>query len=231
MTDSVNSTTSAPTPEADGASVLPMDVRRRLADLARVPDQERENFYNVIQLPVRLVREVDRREVGTKAGRALARAAASARALQEAFHDLNSADYEWVEKLWSKTPRDKKWLLALPRTIDALANLFSIAVGKSPPQVRSGPSQRGRRKGDVKDLAFREFVHYLLIVTEEWCGGVLTFDKNYESGTLVDAIEILRRYLPNGVVPRPLPFMTIERVKRRPGHYSGLPEIDFFRAD
>ena len=124
----------------------------------------------------------------------------------------------------------EKWLPALPRSIEALAHLFSIAVNKAPPQRTSGPQKRGRRTGDVKDLSFRQFVHYLLVVTEEWCGGDLTFDRNYESGTLIEAIKILGPYLPNGVVPTRLRLPTIERVKNKPGHYTGFPDINFFRV-
>jgi hypothetical protein len=103
-------------------------------------------------------------------------------------------------------------------------------VNRAPPHGKSGPHQRGRRTGDVKDLSFRQFVHYLLVVTEQWCGGTLTLDKNYEKGTLIEAIEVLRPYLPELAVPSPLPLETIQRVKANPGHYAGFPDINFFRA-
>ena len=131
---------------------------------------------------------------------------------------------------WAKSPRYEKWLPVLPRSVEALAHLFSIAVNKAPPQGKSGPHKRGRRTGDVKDLSFRQFVHYLLVVTEEWCGGNLTLDKNYEKGTLIDAIKLLAPYLPARVVPNILPLQTIQRVKTKPGHYAGFPDINFFRV-
>jgi hypothetical protein len=207
-----------------------MEVRLRVADLARVPDEDREEFCDVIQLPVQLIWELNRRTTGTEAQKALIRATEAARALHEAFDNLSPDDREWVEGTWAKWPLYKKWLPVLPRSVDALAHLFSIAANKAPPQGKSGPHKRGRRSGDVKDLSFRQFVHYLLVVTEDWCGGTLTLDKNYEKGTLIEAIEILHPYLPAGTVPDPLPLQTIQRVKANPGSYTGFPDINFFRA-
>ena len=127
-------------------------------------------------------------------------------------------------------PLYEKWLPVLPRSVEAIADLFSVAVNKAPPQGKSGPQKRGRRAGDVEHYSFRQFVFYLRVVTEEWCGGTLTADKDYEKGTLVEAIRILRPYLPVGVVPNPLPLQKIKRDKENPGSYRGFPEISFFRA-
>jgi hypothetical protein len=237
MNDSPNSTTSEPAAEADGVTlpkpprhippVLPMDVRRQLADLARVPEQNREEFYDVIQMPVRLVWLADRRSLGTKAGAALVRAADAARTLHEAFDNLNLDDREWVENLWAKMPY-KYWLSGLPRTVYGLSDLFSIAAGRARFQSPGDPNQRGTKKGTVKDLGFLEFVHYLLVVTEAWCGGKLTLHKHYQNGTLIDAINVLSPHLPNGVVPTPLPLGTIQKVKSNPGLFTGYPTTDFY---
>lgn len=238
MNDRPNSATSAAAAEAVGVHLpnqsrggLPTPVRLHLADLASVPDERREEFYDVIQMPVRLVWELDRRALGTEPRKPLLRAAAAARALHEAFNELDQDDREWIEKLRTKSPQFRTALPALPRTVDTLAHLLSISVGKALPQVRGGASQRGRRRGDIKDLAFRQFVHFLLLVTEQWCGGDLTFDKNYEKGSLLEALKVLRKYLPQGVVPSHLPLMTIQRIKNNREHYTGWPEIEFWRAE
>jgi hypothetical protein len=209
--------------------VLPMKVRLRVAALALVPKENQKLFCDAIQLPLQLVWELDRRATGTKAQSALIRASEAARALNQAFKKLEPDDREWVEGIWAKWPLYEKWLPVLPRSVEAIEHLFSIAVNRAPSQSKLGPHKRGRRKGDVKDLSFRQFVHYLLVVTEEWCGGKLPLDRIYESGALIDAIKILGKYLPKGVVRYPLPFNTIERVKNNPGHYTGFPDIDFFR--
>jgi hypothetical protein len=210
--------------------ILPKNVRQLVADVAKVPKKNRKDFDDLIRLPVQMIWELDRRATGTKAQKALFRAAEAARALHEAFANLSPDDRKWVDELWGKWPQYEKWLPALPRSVEALAHLFSLAVNKALPQGSTAHQKRGRRSGDVKDLSFREFVHYLLVVAEEWCGGNLTFDKNYESGTLIKAIEILSPYLPAGLVPDPLPFQTIQRVKTDRGHYAGFADITFFRG-
>ena len=66
-------------------------MRLRVADLAGILDgKDREEFCDVIQLPVQLIWELDRRCTGTKAQKALIRAAEAARALHEAFANLSS---------------------------------------------------------------------------------------------------------------------------------------------
>ena len=206
-----------PNPSAQTKSFLPVNVRQRVADLARVPNEDREEFCDVIQLPVQLIWELDRRATGTKAQEALIRATEAARALHEAFDNLTPEDRQWVERTWAKWPLYEKWLPALPRSIEALAHLFSVAVNKAPQQGSPGPHRRGRRSGDVKDLSFRQFVHYLLAVTEDWCGGTLTLDKNYKSGTLIEVIELLRPYLPELVVPLPFLWKPSKGLKRIQG--------------
>ena len=217
------------TPPISKPPMVPMSVRRHVAKLAHVPVKRRKEFCDVVQLPLYLVWLLDRRASGTSAQSALIRASEAARALNEAFGKLDSDDRKWVEYLWSMSPQYEICLPVLPQSVEQLAHLFSIAVNKAPPRGTSGPHQRGRRQGDVKDFSFRQFVHHLLVVTEEWCGGDLTFDKNYESGTLIEAIKILGKYLPVGVVPTPLPLHTIDRVKNKPAHYTSFGDINFFR--
>jgi hypothetical protein len=210
---------------------LPDAVRKAVADLAKVPPENRDEFYDVIQLPIRLIWETDRRANGIAAGKALNKAAKAAREFAQAVNHMSEEDHEWVKQLWTKAPLYRRAIPHLEGTASALAQLFSLAVGKAPLQDWSGtPRGRGRRPGDIKNLAFQEFVHHLVLVTEEWSGGQLTFDKNYkERSTLLKAIKILGDFLPPGVVPTHLPLSTIQRIKTDPGRYTGLPDIDFFR--
>jgi hypothetical protein len=225
MNDSPYSVANGPAAKAD----LPMDVRLEVAALADVPAESQDEFCDLIQLVRRHVCELDRRTLGTEPGDALFSAAEAARALHEAFDRLNADDLKWAEQLLAKTPRYNRWVPALPRSVKALSDLFSVAAGKAPlwPGGPSGPDARGRRHGDVKDLAFRELVRWLLIVAEEWCGGKFTFDKNYEeNSTLTEALTILRPYFPQDVVPDSLPLSTIQRIRTNPAHYIGFPDID-----
>jgi len=213
---------------------LPMEVRLRVAGLAGVPPEGRDEFCDLLQLVRRTVFELDRRTLGAEPGEALVSAAEAARAFHEAFGRLNPDDRKWVEQLLAKTPRYNRWVPVLPRSVNALSDLFSVAVGKAPLwnfDGPSGPDARGRRRGDVKNLAFRELVRWLRLIAEEWCGGEFTFDKSYEEkSSLTQALEILRRYFPQGVVPDPLPLSTIERIINNPVNYNGFPDIDLFRT-
>jgi hypothetical protein len=232
MSGRPNSTTSAPL-AAKGNGVrppnprhkpppLPMKVRLRLARLARVPVQNREQFCDLIQLPLRLVWKLDRRAQGTTAGAALTRAAAAARAFHESFAQLNEDDRKWVDGLVASSFEYQTALPALPRQIRELEHLFSIAVGKAPLMDAAWPAKDGKRKGDVKDLAFTEFIHYLVAIAEDWYGGQLTYDKNYETGTLIEAIDILRPYLPKRLAQTPLSSSTIRRIKSEKYYYRGF---------
>jgi hypothetical protein len=229
MSDSPYSTVNGPAVEPD----LPMEVRLEVARLAGIPAESQDEFCDLIQCMRLHVCALDRRTLGNKPGDALVSAADAARALHEAFERLNPDDLKWVEQLLTKTPRYNRWVPALPRSVNALSDLFSIAVGKAPLwnfDGPSGPDARGRRRGDVKNLAFRELVRWLRLVAEEWCGGKFTFDINYEEkSSLTQVLEILRRYFPQGVVPDPLPLSTIERIISDPVNYNGFPDIDLFR--
>jgi hypothetical protein len=209
---------------------LPNDVAILIADAADVPDKEREAFCDLLCFNVRLVWERDRRAIGGSAGAALVRAADAARTLHEALDNLDARDREWLERLWAKTPRYKRWLQGVQWTAFQLAHLLSVAAGKAPPP-NPGETTRpkgGRRKGSVKDVIFLDFARRLLIATAD-CGGDLTVENERSTGSLIDALNILREHLPKGVVPLEPPGGTLQRIKANPhGYYTPLYDIDIF---
>jgi hypothetical protein len=74
------------------------------------------------------------------------------------------------------------------------------------------PRRRCRPKGEVKHAILRRLVLELLAVA--WfTGGNLNLEKNIGRGTLIEAIDQLERFLPDGAVPRPLPLATLQRIK------------------
>jgi hypothetical protein len=225
MNDSPLSTGSFFAVEADDAQphqptqappALPEDVAMQIAELARIPAHERGQFCQRVCDSVQAVWETDRRAVSSKPGRALLKAAGAARTLNEAICSLNKDDREWVERLMARSVYQE-----LPRefllTVSQIDDLFSTAIGRSAP---FGPGtaalrdKRGRRRGNVKDTMFKEFIRDILLWTAE-AGGEFTLDKNYNKGTLIDALNILRRHLPNGVVLIALPLTTIQRIKTK----------------
>jgi hypothetical protein len=186
----------------------------RVADLADVPPEKRASFYGLLCGTVHAVQSRARR---TKPGPELIEAADAARTLHEALGSLNKDDREWIERLLAELP---EWsdaaisLRNLPQTVWLLATLFSTAIGNSPP---SGPGkaarhgQRGRRRGTVKNVIYQKFV-FELLVSVGVNGGDLSFDKNYRTGTLLDAMKILAPHLPDGVVPDKPPLGILQRL-------------------
>jgi hypothetical protein len=205
---------------------LPNDVAPRVADFAGVPHENHDSFCKLLD---DAVQRVWYRARPVKPGAALVRAAEAARTLYEAVGSLNKEDREWVRRLQAEhsVTDTNVWL---PDTALLLVHLFSFAVGKAPPQDRdtaARPELRGRRRGTVKNVIFRDFV-FDLLSTAGASGGDFTFDKNYETGTLLKAIEILSPQLPEGVIPKPLSksMGTIQRIVIQYRKAEGQVRID-----
>ena len=80
--------------------------------------------------------------------------------------------------------------------------------------------RRGRPRGRVKNREFQVFVRGLFLAAQR-AGGRYTLEKNIREGTVIEAINILAPYLPDGFVPKNLPFSTLQRIKsRKRGHHS-----------
>jgi hypothetical protein len=237
------STTSKPPARAGGRilpSELPEHVAEDIAKLAGVPP-ECWFFCDYLRDRVWSVWEWDRRAGSSEPGEALKRAAKAARTLREAVGSLNKADREWVEKLlkqdhpyWSEelvnrppgryslapwVPDQEPRLGDLSVKVGALAALFSTAANQPAAEMAGSAKLRyksGRRKGAVKDETFHDLVFSLLSNAAEW-GGALPLDKSKnfkkEGGALAEALEMLRPYLPKGVIPEKLPLMTLQRIK------------------
>jgi hypothetical protein len=217
--------------------LIPRQVAEEVADIARVPEDQRELFCDAVCYDVEMIWKRDRRaellKPGDKLsgpGEALKKAAQAARTLDQAFGSLTEADRKWVEKLLNQEDSDSKERLIgrfplgeplreLSFTVWLLARLFSRATGEVPPLVAGLaklPVRPGRKRGAVKDSAFASFVFYLHVSTAV-AGGKLTLDKNrnFKDGTLVEALKILRPYLPRGVIPDDLTLhlATLQRIK------------------
>jgi hypothetical protein len=202
----------SPTHAPSAPSVLPKDVALQVAECARVPPEERDQFCDLVYGTMLSVWERDRRGLPSKPGQALRQAEKAARILHEAFGGLNQDDRKWVERLLAQNPWYQKCLSELPLTIWRLAHLFSTAMGKAPPPGPGNtvrPGLKGRRVGSVKDATFRNLVRHLMVDALE-TGGQLKFDKTSGTGSLIEALRILRPYLPEGVVPLVPPSGTIQ---------------------
>jgi hypothetical protein len=120
-------------------------------------------------------------------------------------------------------------LRGLQLTVYKLAELFSIAVGKSLPKVLDkSPADRDRT---VKDAISQYFVRNLLIDADQ-IGGTLSLEQHGRTGTLIEAIDVLTEYLPEGVAPEQLSAKTLQRIKSKyRNFYTEAIDAGFKRAD
>jgi hypothetical protein len=181
----------------------------RLAKIAKVPSNYEDDFCKRISETVLKLRKRDRRATGATPGRRLIEAASAARTLRQTFSRMNKPDRDWVEDIKQTQMQFMAGKIDnLPATIDNIAMLLFAALGKpSPP-----PIHLRTRSHEIADQMLRELVFGLLYAAAE-TGGRLTFDKNSGSGTLSQALDLLRDYLPKGLVPEPLRYSTIQRLK------------------
>jgi hypothetical protein len=209
-------------PELDPAVV------QRLAKLARIPNEERERYGDLIGMPIALAWKLDLET--NKPSRAMERAADSVRTLWTALAAMDGNDKDRLQ-LWDFDPR------AFLKTIENGQRLLSIAAGKSPLPSTLGDAKQLQRPGTkpdtVQDVAFCEFLRWLLTITEECCGGKLTLSNTGSpSGTLMETLDILREYTPSGFIPAAAPQGVIRNIRRtyREPRYVGSPPINFYAS-
>ena len=208
-----------PSPPKDRSPRLHKDVALEVARVAGVPPEEHDAFCELLQGTVETVWELDRRALSSKPGQALLDAAQAARDLYKAFGELNKQDRRWVEGLPAKDPRYGGELRELPLILWRIGHLFSTAVGKSLPGVTvqaASPKKPDSRQRTVKYPTFENFLTDLHVDVAE-TGGQLTFTRESRTGTLLAALDILRRHLPEGVVPKDddLPLGIIKKVRSK----------------
>ncbi len=200
---------------------VPDAVLRQLAKLAHVPPAK--SFFDAIRTNVRAAHERDelvKMRLSNKKATALHRGAIT---LYEMLGKLNKNERKFIKRILDDNAEfnldriSSGGVDGLEQTAYQLAKLFSLVTDKASPRFAHQALQlhkRGRRKGDLKNPIFQNFVCNLLISTTA-AGGNLTNDKNGLSGTLIEAIEILRPHLPGGFDPKSLSFSTYQRLKTR----------------
>jgi hypothetical protein len=195
---------------------LPWEEAFRISDLARVPPSERELFRDCT---CGLVEEIwwrDQEAAPVRPGPALMKAAKAARMLHESQLRLDNQDRDWLIRILEREPAVfRRQFERLPQTMWQLDFIFSTATGTPMRSDNERPSSnRGRKQGSVNNRVFQKLVRDLLLAAFA-AEGELTLDKNFKKGTLIDALEILREYLPTGLVPNVLPLGTIQKIKTR----------------
>jgi hypothetical protein len=164
----------------------------RLADLACVPQEARREFSDFIVN--RLLRDFDVLGEGHHHDQAaVTLAVKAARLLKLKIAKLDLKDRESL----------------VERSLEEGINLFLERAVGSHEFLRSRQvSGPGRPSDTVKNRGLRQFVLNLDFIAER-LGGKFTLTKSTRTGTLIKAIELLRPYVPPGVVPRVLPISTV----------------------
>jgi hypothetical protein len=195
---------------------LPWEEALRISDRARVPPSESELFRDCACSIVEEIWRRDQQSAPVRPGPALMKVAKAVRMLHEAQLKLGKRDKAWVKRLLEREPAVfEEQFERLPQTMRQLDFIFSSATGTSIRSDKEGaPSNRGRKPGSVNDEVFQKLVRDLLLAALA-AEGKLTIDKNFKKGSLIDALNILRKYLPTGLVPNSLPFGTIQKIKTR----------------
>jgi hypothetical protein len=208
----------------------PQDERRRaataeLARIAKIPPYARKRFdADVFFLLIGASQTASFREVARKwnddrpvreAEKAVRAAHDTVRALgepqravfEEAFRAVCECNEIVADGTFDEAPTEVG-----ARILAGMVEAFARITGKSPDFEPGGG--RGRPKGTVGNWQFQHLVELLWRAVNEY-GGELTFGckENVGSGTMMDALEILRPLLPPSLMPRHLPAKTIERVR------------------
>jgi hypothetical protein len=200
----------------------------RVADRAGISGNDREQFCDYVCETIEMVRKLDRCVVSSKPGDALVKAARAARALNEAVCSLNTSDRDWVNVIADKHPtlaQEKRIrgttelfeINELNQTVWLVAALFNFAVNQASPAVPGKvgePGRKSKKSGIGRDMMFEFFLGRILTTTAE-AGGKLSFNKNSGEGTLVQALVILRKLLPRGVIPAALNLTAIQQIKTK----------------
>ena len=143
---------------------LPSVLAERLAKLAKVPTNGRDEFCKRISETVLSLWKRDRRAVSSNPGRALIQAAKAARTLQQNFFYMNKQDRDWVENI----KRSQMQFVAgeiqhLESTILNVAMVFRAAIGRPSPLPRHLEKLLPKRvPPKIKDQILRELVFGLL---------------------------------------------------------------------
>jgi hypothetical protein len=203
--------------------VPPDDTLVKLADRARVPEEQRDFYYERILENVHNICEHKKLIDGGLTKEHGSRLHQATVVLRETLDNLDENE----KKLVCSVLNDKgafvfdrfshEGIDGLRQTVFQLDVLFRLLTGKPRPHQGSLPRKcgnrpGGRRPGSSKGSLLENFVSELLISTIT-AGGKLSFEKNTCGGTLPDAIEMLRPYLPEGVVPNVLPSPTLQKIK------------------
>jgi hypothetical protein len=193
-------------------ALLRIDMPLRLAEVARVPEENRDGFWLAVFAAVLDAWEHDdwrKMAVSLNQNEVLSRAIDALRDAREALADLD----EECKKVGPSGRGGLFWwrLPELTAAIEQEMDRFFEWTGAETEPPRPRAHRRGRRRGTVKNRRFRVFLRKLRNAAKAY-GGRLGLQKNIPEGALLEAIEIVAPHLPDGFVPKSLSASTLQRI-------------------
>ena len=193
---------------------LPGSVALKIARCFKIPEHEENLFYEYL---VSRISKILERAPITKPSVALRKAATATRALQKEFDNMQEEDRDCIERIVGHSTLWGEGSFEVKSAIKNLNIVFNHAVGKSAP-VSRGSIKLNRMLGvqplAVKDQPFKEIVFALMAAATEH-RGKFTLDSTCKTGSLIDALDFIRPYLPDGAVPNEPPAGTIQKIKKQ----------------
>jgi hypothetical protein len=204
---------------------LPTDVIRKLAHLTKVSNYELfqkgiveavlEAHVDFITFPKQVYRE----EFVSRLDKLKRRAVHLAQEIDSLLHTQNPATLlaeEALSKVLDAKDRRKKSGLDALSEFRAIASILAHTVDLTKFLFSQKLPERGRPVGATGSGMGRDYFIMRLEFATLAAGGKLSLDKNARKGTLIDALELLRDYLPDGFVPRSVhPYASYQRVLTR----------------
>jgi hypothetical protein len=202
------------------SALLRIDMPLRVAELAHVPEENRDGFWLGLFDAVIEAWEHDASRqlaVSLKQNEVFSREVDALRAARQALADLGEegkkkvASYELgglsEAQFWWRLPQ-------LTAPIEQEIDRFFEWTGEETEPPRPRAHRKGRRPGTAKNRRFRVFVRKLTNIAIAH-GGRLGLQKNIPEGALLKAIKIVAPHLPKGFVPKPLSASTLQRIISR----------------
>jgi hypothetical protein len=199
------------------SALLHIDMPLRLAELARVPEENREGFWlAVFDAMIEAWEHDASRELALSLNQneVLSRAVEALRAARQALADLDEERKKKVVSNRLGGLAEAQFWWSLPKLIAAIEqgmDKFFEWTGEATEPPRPRARRRGRRPGTVKNPSFRVFLRKLSDAAKAH-GGRLGLQKNIPKGALLEAIKIVAPHLPDGFVPKRLSASTLQNI-------------------
>jgi hypothetical protein len=195
---------------------FPASEIQKIADLASIPESQLEHFERCVRGIVSNSWMKEGRDVPNKCSEELRRLDQAARQLAEALNRLGKDDQQWLGQIFDwQAPWVSEVYSKLPGFLDQAASALGQVTGRST-AVQDGIAKkgRGRPSGGAGHAALHKITYDLLLGVSA-AGGNLTINKNNENDCLRTVLNILRDYLPYGVIPEILPSPTLQNIRSK----------------